>query len=177
MKLTRKQRRELRANKLHARETELNIVSLIDVFAVLVFFLLVNSSIVAARLNIISMNLPGKSEAAPEPPKEEPLNLTIVIRPAQLEIKSRDSSYTLPNTASGHDLETLGRRLAAIKLKNPKEQNVTLALEPDIPYEHLVHVMDAARLVPPEGKAQGLSGEMFPNIALADAKLGGAAKP
>lgn len=168
MNLSRKQRRELRTHKLLSRETELNIVSMIDVFAVLVFFLLVNSSIVSSQLNVISMNLPEEN-AAP-PPKEPPLALTIVVRAGSLAVGSRDMSLrTLPNTAEGYDLPALAKLLVEVKRKNSKEQNLTLSLEPEIPYNDLVHIMDTARQAPAAARAQGMPKEMFPNIALADA--------
>ena len=61
---SRRNRRLERHARARARAVHLNIVSLIDVFAVLVFFLLVSSSLAAARLNVISLNLPSPDKAA-----------------------------------------------------------------------------------------------------------------
>jgi len=178
MKLSRKQRRELRTNKLRSREAELNIVSMIDVFAVLVFFLLVTSSIVSARLNVISLNLPEESLVEPPPPKEPPLALTIILRKEGLSLAERgEVKHTLPNTPGGYDLQSLSNFLVEVKRGHPKEQSITLLLEPDIPYEDLVRVMDTARVTPAEARAQGVAAEMFPNIALGDARAEGAAAP
>lgn len=170
MRLTRKQRREQRNNKLLSREAELNIVSMIDVFAVLVFFLLVNSSIAANSLNVISLNLPAAEETPPPPPKEPPLALQVAIYKDRLVLSSRDGTHPLPDTPAGHDLASLTSFLVDIKRRNPSELNITVAMEPDTPYDDLVQVMDAARIAPAEARAQGLPREMFPNIALADIK-------
>jgi biopolymer transport protein ExbD len=169
MNLSRKQRRELRTNKLRSREAELNIVSMIDVFAVLVFFLLVNSSIVSSRLNVISMNLPEDNADVP-PPKEPPLALTVIVRSTGLALSLRNEiKHTLPNTPAGYDLQSLSNFLVEVKRNHPKENNITLSLEPEIAYDDLVRIMDAARLAPAEARAQGLAREMFPNIGLGDA--------
>ena len=174
MKLSRKQRREQRTNKLRSRDVELNIVSMIDVFAVLVFFLLVTSSIAAARLNVISLNLPSPDLNIP-PPAEMPLSLTVVMRKAGLTLSSRDAVHELPNTPAGYDISSLSSFLVEVKKSHPQEENITLLLEQDVPYDDLVHVMDAARLAPAESRAAGLPREMFPNIALGDARDEGAA--
>jgi biopolymer transport protein ExbD len=170
MNLSRKQRRELRTSRLLARETELNIVSLIDVFAVLVFFLLANSSILAARLNVLSLNLPEEQASLP-PPKEEPLALTVTVLQDRLLVQTFGGApRTIANTADGYDIGTLGATLAEIKREHPEEQDVVLALEPDIPYDYLIQVMDAARVTPDAARAQGLPEQMFPNVALSDAR-------
>lgn len=178
MRLSRKQRRELRTNKLAAREAELNIVSMIDVFAVLVFFLLVTSSIVSAKLNVISLNLPEQSAEPPPPEKEEPYSLAIIVRKDSLALAERQQiKHRLPNTPGGYDLQSLSNFLVEAKRGHPKEQNVTLLLEPDIAYDDLVRIMDAARVTPAEARAQGMAPEMFPNIALGDARAEDASTP
>src|SRR3546814_2161790 len=75
MKMSRQSRRLERHQRMRARAVSLNIVSMIDVFAVLVFFLLVSSSITAAKLNVINLNLPSPDQQTT--PDKPPLQLTI----------------------------------------------------------------------------------------------------
>ena len=171
MKLSRKAKREQRLHRLRSRDAELNIVSMIDVFAVLVFFLLVSSSVAATKLNVISLNLPAPdTQQQPPPEEEQPLALTVVLRKALLEVSSKNGSHTLPNTPAGYDLQSLSNLLVEVKKTAPKEQTITLLMEADIPYDNLVQVMDAARLAPAEARAAGLPREMFPNISIGDAR-------
>ena len=78
MKMTRRVRRMERQHKFGGRTVHLNIVSMIDVFAVLVFFLLVSSSLAAARLNVISLNLPSPDRVSD--PANQELQLTATVR-------------------------------------------------------------------------------------------------
>ncbi|SEQ67786.1 Biopolymer transport protein ExbD [Solimonas aquatica] len=153
---------------MRARAVSLNIVSMIDVFAVLVFFLLVSSSITAAKLNVVKLNLPSPDQKIV--PDKPPLQLSITLRHKGLEVSDRNGGLRqLPNTAEGYDLDALGKLLAQIKASAPGENTVTLLLEPDIPYDDLIHVMDAARYAPLDAGSVAARTEMFPNISLGDA--------
>lgn len=174
MKQSRKNKREARLGKLRARDNELNIVSMIDVFAVLVFFLLVSSSVAASRLNVIGLNLPSP-DALPPAPQEQPLALTVVLRAGGLTVSARGNAQDIPKTPEGYALDALSNFLVEVKKNNPTEQSITVLMEPEIAYDDLVRVMDAARLAPAEARAQGLPREMFPSIALGDAAAPAAA--
>lgn len=58
MKLTRKRRRLHREDRHAARDVEINIVSLIDIFAILVFYLLVNALAVEILPSTQTLKLP-----------------------------------------------------------------------------------------------------------------------
>ncbi|MGH8447566.1 MAG: ExbD/TolR family protein [Solimonas sp.] len=150
----------------------LNIVSMIDVFAVLVFFLLVSSSITAAKLNVINLNLPSPDQQAV--PDKPPLQLTVTLRKNGLDVSDRNGSLRhLDNTPEGYNVQALGDLLVEVKKTAPAENSVTLLLEADIPYDDLIRIMDAARFAPAEARAAGLPLEMFPNVSLGDAPKGG----
>ena len=154
---------------MRARAVSLNIVSMIDVFAVLVFFLLTSASITAAKLNVIDLNLPSADQQTP-PPDKPPLQLTITLRKVGLEVSDRSGSMRrLENTPEGYNVQALSDLLAEVKKTSPAETTVTLLLEPDIAYDELIKVMDAARFTPAEARAAGLPAEMFPTISLGDA--------
>lgn len=167
--MSRRIRRLQRHHKQRARAVHLNIVPLIDVFAVLVFFLLVSSSLAAARLNVISLNLPSPDKAAtPDQPPKQPL--TVVLRKSELQVTgSSGVQRTLSNTPSGYNLQALSEVLVEAKKADPSEQAISLLLEPETPYDDLVKVMDAARVTPAEARAAGLPRELFPLISIGDA--------
>ena len=155
---------------------ELNIVSMIDVFAVLVFFLLVSSSITAAKLNVLSLNLPSNDSAAP--PDKQPLQLSVSLLPDALVISDRNGAVRkLDNTPAGYNLQALSETLVETKKAAPTENTITLLISPDVPYEDVVKVMDAARLTPAEARNLGLPRELYPLISIGDTPVSAGVAP
>jgi biopolymer transport protein ExbD len=147
---------------------ELNIVSMIDVFAVLVFFLLVSSSITAARLNVLSLNLPSNDSVTP--PEKQPLKLTVSLLPDKLTVSDRNGAVReLYNTPAGYNLQALSQVLVETKKAAPTENSLTLLISADVTYDNVVKVMDAARLTPADARDLGLPKELYPLIAIGDA--------
>lgn len=167
--LRRETRRAMRRAR-RRRALELNIVSMIDVLTVLIFFLLLNSAGVA----VIGINLPSAAAQT----TQEPLGLSVIVRSQQLQIIDRDGVLkTVANTAQGYDYETLARFLRELKNeKIPGETAISLLLEPGINYDTVVHLMDAVRVQPtPDGRGERA---LFPDIALGDAPAAtGGAQP
>jgi biopolymer transport protein ExbD len=156
---------------------ELNIVSMIDVFAVLVFFLLVNSSIAASRLNVLSLNLPAADQTA-TPPDDEKLALSVSMLPDALVVSDRNGAVRrLANIPTGYNIAALSDVLVQIKKAAPKEDSITLLISPDVPYDDVVKVMDAARLTPAAAQSLGLPREMYPVISIGDAANAARKKP
>lgn len=147
-----------------ARRTEpaeLQITAFMNLMVVLVPFLLITA--VFSQLAVLELNLPDPSATSSEnePP---PRSLSVVIRDSGLTVLDAGGPIqTLPSTDSVYDLQGLSELLLTIKERLPKEQKITLLLEPSVSYEVLVHVMDAVRLTP-DGSA-----EMFPAISIGDA--------
>jgi len=166
--LSRKTRHAMRRARRH-RGTELNIVSMIDILTVLVFFLLVNSTGVA----ILGVNLPGNASDAKPPPHA----LSVAIHPDTLTVADeRGVIRNIPRLPDGHyDLATLARLMEQIKQQRPQETQITLLLEPGIPYNALVDVMDTVREQPSSDNNHSI--ELFPDIALGDAPPQAAIRP
>ena len=158
-----------RHNRARAAAVHLNIVSMIDVFAVLVFFLLLSASLAADRLATLGLDLPSENQPKIETPPPKSLQVT-VHRDGRLDLQDRGGTVTqIPGTTEGHDLQTLSDDLLAIKQAAPKEDSITLLLEPDVPYDVLVQVMDTARTAPGEAIFENGSHDMFPLISIGDA--------
>jgi len=171
--MSRRIRRLQRHHKLRARAVHLNIVSLIDIFAVLVFFLLVSASLAASRLNVFSLNLPSPDRTV-TPQEQDKQPLTITLRKSGLSVTgSNGVRRQLPNTPEGYNLQALSDLLVEVKKSDPSEQAITVLLEADVAYDNLVKVMDAARVTPAESRASGLPREMFPLISIGDAPVEG----
>ena len=169
MKSNHRIRRMQRHNRLRARAVHLNLVSLIDVFAVLVFFLLLSASLAADRLNTLGLDLPSSDQPTLDTPP--PKFLKVTIRLDKLEVEDKNGRQTvLANTTQGHDLAGLANALLAIKKGVPKDDQVTLLVEQNVPYDQLVQVMDTARNAPDGVVFESGSRDMFPLISIGDAQ-------
>src|SRR5262245_8878163 len=138
-------RRSRLARHLHKHEhTEINLVSMIDMMTILVFFLLVHGGFI--RLAVLQLNLPSASAAAqPEPPAFE---LEVTVREAAIEIGDRSTGLIdrVEKTDAGYDYAQLTGHLRRIKEQFPDKEEATLLVEPQISYEVVVAVMDRVRV-------------------------------
>jgi biopolymer transport protein ExbD len=155
--------------RYHQGRDDLNIVPMIDMMVILVFFLIFTA--VFSKTNVLPLNLPANAQsAAPELPKG--LKLEIIVRPNDIVVNDRNSGplKTLANTASGYDLDALSLFMRQVKSQFPDMTDATVLLGPNVAYDSLVQVMDAVRVyqepVQPFSKA-----ELFPDISLGDAPI------
>jgi biopolymer transport protein ExbD len=158
--LSRNMRRVTRRAR-RKRATELNIVSMIDILTVLVFFLLVN----ATGVSILGINLPS---TASSPPQQQPRSLKVIVRTDGLTVADAGGPIKqFPNSEGRYDLHGLADLLDQIKDRAPDDDKITLLLEPGIAYDTLVQVMDTVRLQPSSpGHPQR---DLFPQISMGDA--------
>jgi biopolymer transport protein ExbD len=164
-----KSQRLVRRNhaRYHQGRDDLNIVPMIDMMVILVFFLIFTA--VFSKTNILQLNLPANNAAAPmDLPKT--LKLEVIIRPDDLVVNDRNSGplKTLANTATGPDLDGLSEFMRRVKSERPEMTDATILPSPGTSYDILVQVMDTVRVyqlpVAPFSKA-----ELFPDIAIGDA--------
>jgi biopolymer transport protein ExbD len=153
--------------RYHQGRDDLNIVPMIDMMVILVFFLIFTA--VFSKTNILQLNLPANASAAPlDLPKG--LKLEVIIRPDDLVVNDRNSGplKVLDNTPSGYDLDGLSEYMRRVKATYPQMTDATILPGPNVSYDTLVQVMDTVRVyqlpVAPFSKA-----ELFPDIAIGDA--------
>ena len=155
-------------DRYHHGRDDLNIVPMIDMMVILVFFLIFTA--VFSKTNILQMNLPTSGTPALDLPKG--LKLEVIIRPDDLVINDRNSGplKTLGNTAGGYDLDGLSEFMRRVKAQYPQMTDATILSGPAVSYDTLVQVMDTVRVyqlpVAPFSKA-----ELFPDIGLGDAPI------
>ena len=165
-------RRSRLARHLHKHEhTEINLVSMIDMMTILVFFLLVHGGFI--RLAVLNLNLPSAATAQlPEPPAFE---LEITVREAAIEIGDRSTGIlsSVEKTETGYDLAKLTEQLQRIKQQFPDEDEATLLVEPYIAYEVVVAVMDRVRVAEERDAVLNRVNrvELFPQVSVGDAPL------
>jgi biopolymer transport protein ExbD len=177
-------RRSYQVRKLlrhHRKPAELLLVPMIDIFTVLVTFLLMTA--VFSRTVILELKLPpANAEFTPPPPG---LQLEVIVRKDALIVDDRNSGplAKFPNNDSGYDFEALSHYLQQVKSKFPDKTDSTVLLEPDIPYDVVVQVMDRMRVLEVNAGLDIVQYELFPDVSLGDAPAndaavsGGAAPP
>jgi biopolymer transport protein ExbD len=163
-------RSSYQARKLQRRQrkpSELLLVPMIDIFTVLVTFLLMTA--VFSRAVILQLNLPASVADARDPPAG--LVLEVMVRKDQLIVADRNSGplATLPNKDGAYNYDALTDYLKLVKAKFPEKTDATILLEPDTPYDILVQVMDRVRLFETVAGLNTIQAEMFPDISIGDA--------
>jgi biopolymer transport protein ExbD len=163
-------RRSYQARKLlrHQRKSSgLMLVSMIDIFTVLVTFLLMTA--VFSHTVILQLHLPAPQSQFRQPPPD--LVLEVMVRKDLLQVADRNSGplATLPNTAQGYDYAGLTRYLEQVKAQFPTMTQASILLEPDTPYDTLVQVMDHVRVFEASSGLSTVQAELFPDISVGDA--------
>lgn len=155
------------------RPSELQLVSMIDIFTVLVTFLLMTA--IFSRTVVLDLKLPSNNASVPDLPQG--LNLEVIVRNNLLQVADRGTGplRTLPNTAKGYDLDGLSEYLKLLKGRFPDKTEATILLEPQTPYDTMIQVMDRTRIVEVNAGLSTVQAELFPQVAIGDAPLGDSA--
>lgn len=145
---------------------DLNVVPMIDMMVMLVCFLVFSA--VFTRTSILELNFPTANAAIPDLPQG--LQLEVVVRKSGIEVSDRNTGLlkALPSNEQGYDLNGLTEYLLLVKSKYQDKQDASLLLEPEIPYDTLVQVMDVVRVYAPKGKNVTQT-ELFPEVSVGDA--------
>ncbi len=160
------QRRMMRNHARYRGRHEINVVPMIDMMIILVFFLIFTA--VFTKTNILELNLPGADSAVPDLP--EGLNLEVIIRKDKIEVADRGTGLlkTVPSSGGSYDLTGLQDYLKLVKTKYPDKTDATILLEQEIAYDTLVQVMDTVRVFSVAENSWSY-GELFPDVSVGDA--------
>ena len=164
-------RRSRLGRHLHKREgSEINLVSMIDMMTILVFFLLVHGGFI--RLAVLQLNLPSAQSQAQEEPQ---FALEITVRESGIEIGDRASGVLnrIENTDAGYDFAALTEQLTRIKEQFPANEEATVLVEPYVTYDVVVAVMDRVRVAEERDAVLDRVNriELFPQVSVGDAPL------
>jgi biopolymer transport protein ExbD len=136
--------RRLRTRK-ERKPAELMLVPMIDIFVVLVTFLLMTA--VFSRITIMELDLPSSNATSVSKPS---FRLEVIVRKEGLELTNGAQKIAvLPNKDGAYDLATLSEMAIALKRDYPDATAASVLLEPEIEYDHLIQVMDAIRSARP----------------------------
>ncbi|MDH5425309.1 MAG: biopolymer transporter ExbD [Gammaproteobacteria bacterium] len=151
-------------------DEEMNITAFMNLMVILVPFLLITA--VFSKIAILELNIPKGDSAAGS--KKPELQLQIVLRENLIDV--RDGSVGLIKRFAVEGQETKWKALSdlLVQLKNkfPDKENVSILLEPEVPYQLMVKVMDrvkTANIIQPGMTVETI--DLFPLISIGDAPV------
>ena len=124
---------------------ELNLVPFIDLMSVLITFLLITAVWTQVSMIQIGSSIYGRKTES-TPPTITPsadVVLKLDVRPSGYVLTVAKDVYTIPLKSSAYDDNSLISRLQQVKQKYPDKIDGNIAMADDIPYERLIHAMDA----------------------------------
>jgi len=147
---------------------KLDVTTFLNLMVVLIPFLLVSA--VFSRVTIMELSVPtsaGGSES-----NKPNFSIEVIVRKAGLEIAN--GSYVeaaIPKKDDQYDMEMLSKMLMRLKAQYQDKEDATILLEPDIPYDYLIQIMDAVRSteVREDDSEKVHKLVLFPNISIGDA--------
>jgi biopolymer transport protein ExbD len=127
------------------KPVELLLVPMIDIFTVLVTFLLMTA--VFSRITILELDLPSSASKTVSTPA---FRLEVIVRQQGLELTNGSALIAkIPNLNGEYDLKSLSTIALSLKRDYPDTSAASVLLEPEIEYDHLIQVMDAIRTAEP----------------------------
>jgi biopolymer transport protein ExbD len=123
---------------------EIDITTFLNLMVVLVPFLLITA--VFSRLTIVELNLPSTAGGASD--NADNFRVEVIVRDAGIEISNGSAVIaTVPKVDEAYDLETLSDMMVSLKQEYPEQESASVLMEPLIPYDYLIQVMDIVRSV------------------------------
>lgn len=125
-------------------EHELDVSTFLNLMVVLIPFLLITA--VFSRLTIVELSLPSSAGGAKT--DQPAFRIEVIVRESALEITNGTVVIgTIPKVDDEYDLSTLSDFMMSLKREYPDHDTASVLLEPHIPYDYLIRVMDVVRSV------------------------------
>jgi biopolymer transport protein ExbD len=155
------------------KPTELMLVPMIDIFTVLVTFLLMTA--VFSRITILELDLPSSASQAVSAPT---FRLEVIVREEGLELTNGTQRIAvIPNENGEYGLKKLSELALSLKRDYPDAKAASVLLEPAIEYDHLIQVMDAIRTAEVPAALRAETDEPGSDAASSDVRKAADAKP
>ena len=148
---------------------ELDMTTFLNLMVVLVPFLLITA--VFSRITIVELELPSSTSGGP--PTDPGFRVEVVVREAGMEITNGKTVIAaIPNVEDEYDTATLSEYLMSLKRDYPDKDDASVLLEPNIPYDYLIRVMDVVRSAELPAEVEGQEPTrvaLFTDISIGDA--------
>ena len=147
---------------------ELEVTTFLNLMVVLVPFLLITA--VFSRITIVELDLP--SEVGRSAQDTPPFRVEVIVREDGVEISNGSSTIAVnPNVDDDYDLPRLSEHMVSLKRQYSEIEAASVLLEPQIPYDYLIRVMDVVRSVEVTGEPEEevAYAALFPSISIGEA--------
>ena len=147
---------------------ELDVTTFLNLMVVLVPFLLITA--VFSRLTIVELNLPSASGGPSN--DDDAFRVEVIVRETGFEISNgRMIIAAIPKEKGEYDIDTLSDYMIELKGEYPRLESASVLMEPHIPYDYLIQVMDTVRSVelPTEIEGEFELYALFADISVGDA--------
>ena len=148
---------------------ELDMTTFLNLMVVLVPFLLITA--VFSRITIVELDLPSSTSGGP--PTDPGFRVEVVVREAGMEITNGKTVIAaIPNVEDEYYTATLSEYLMSLKRDYPDKDDASVLLEPNIPYDYLIRVMDVVRSAELPAEVEGQEPTrvaLFTGISIGDA--------
>ena len=146
-----------------------DVTAFLSLMVILVPFLLITA--VFSRTTIIELQQAAGAVAQQTMP--DPLQLQVTVRQTVIEVSYRgqEQPVQIDRLRDGSALQSLATLAAELKARHPESLEATLLLEPQIPYDLLVQVLDVLRARLWQHEAGAEREALFPEIALGPAAV------
>ena len=148
--------------------TELDVTTFLNLMVVLVPFLLITA--VFSRITIVELDLPTSSGGSAA---EEPVfRVEVIVRESGMEIGNGSVVIAgIPKVSGEYDMPKLTSYILALKQDHPETEKASVLLEPSIPYDYLIQVMDVVRSteIMEADAEEPLQLALFPQISIGEA--------
>ena len=147
---------------------EIDVTTFLNLMVVLVPFLLITA--VFSRLTIVELNLP--SAAGGPTNNQDNFRVEVIVREAGMEISNGSAIIaSIPKKDEEYDLESLSELIVELKREYPNQEEASVLMEPRIPYDYLIQVMDVVRSieVPTDVENEFELYALFSDISVGDA--------
>jgi biopolymer transport protein ExbD len=122
---------------------EIDVTTFLNLMVVLIPFLLITA--VFSRLTIVELDLPSNASGAPQ---ADSFRIEVIVREPGIEISNGKSIIaTVPKKDDEYDLVELSQMMVALKQEYPSIDTASVLMEPFVPYDYLIQVMDVVRTV------------------------------
>ena len=147
---------------------ELDVTTYLNLMVVLVPFLLITA--VFSRITIVELNLP--SEAGGPAPDTPIFRVEVIVREDLLQVSNGSAVIaSIPSVDGEYDLPKLSDYMVDLKRQHRDVDSASVLLEPQVPYDFLIQVMDVVRSVEiPGASDEGIArAALFTNISIGEA--------
>lgn len=144
MNLKESMRRRMRG---HAQDVEINLTSVMNIFLILIPFLLLTA--VFVRISVLELSLPSldSSSRSAQVKKQKTAIINILMIDGNgFELKSPEMKFALiTKKDDNYDWDKLVTQLKEIKTKYPDSEDILISAVDSIKYQIIISVMDKCR--------------------------------